>query len=169
MNKRLILAAAGILAVGAAFSACGDDDDPGDAEGLGDAYQELTAALASTTDISNADGDTKDALKDNCGALDDVVEGDAFSDFCDNLGDAVDDEDQVKFDAAKAQWSSLEAEARAAVGEEIGDVADDGDDADVDDDDDTPDADEGITDNDGEDANGDGENDDDEDDDPLTQ
>ncbi len=120
------MAVGGVLVLGAA---CDDDGDSADnAEDLAGSYEEFSAALAATTDITAAPGDTKDSLKDNCGELQDGVDSDALDDLCDTLGEAVDDGDQVKFDAAKAQFASVEPEIRAAIAAEIGDAADDGDD-----------------------------------------
>jgi hypothetical protein len=116
-----------IVAV-AALAACDDDDGASDAEAVGDAYQEFASTIAGASDISAATEVQKDRLTENCGEMDDGLDVDGLGDFCDTLQEAVDDEDQPKFDDAKAQWAGLEPRVRAQIEAEIADVAAEGDD-----------------------------------------
>jgi hypothetical protein len=116
MRNRL-LAHVCVLAIAAvaAFAACDDDDGAGDAASLGGAFQEFASTIAGAADISVATDVQKERLTDNCGELDDVLDIDGLGDFCHTLREAVEEEDQRKFDDAKRQWDGLEPRVRVEL------------------------------------------------------
>jgi hypothetical protein len=118
------IALAGVLAFAGACSDDDGDDEASEARNLAETLDNFKIALASVNDIELADDDQKEALKDDCGELQDGVDNDDLDEFCDDLGAAVDDEDQQEFAALKTQFSALEPAVRTSIQQDVGEAID---------------------------------------------
>lgn len=127
MKKRVVaivggaLMAAGLLAAGA----CGGGDDGEQARNAADAFTDFTVTLGTTGDIAQASDDRKNELKNNCTDLNDEIGNDDLGKFCDDLEEAVDDEDQAALDRLKEQFKQIEPAVRADIAEKVGDAVQD--------------------------------------------
>jgi hypothetical protein len=124
-----LVTAVTIGSMAAFFGACGDDD--GDQESAADltaTFENFKRDLLATNDIGNAPDDVKDGLKDDCGELQDGVDSDDLDEFCDDLGAAIDDEDQADFEVAKGRFATVETAFRNEIADRAQDAVGDDDD-----------------------------------------
>lgn len=133
MTTKTILGMAAIAALAASavvFGACNDDDggnaDLESASDLSATYENFKRDLEATADIEQAPDDIKNGLKDNCGDLQDGVDSDFLDDFCEDLGNAIDDENQSEYAATKTRFASdVEAQLEDEIADRLRDAGGD--------------------------------------------
>jgi hypothetical protein len=129
-KKYLSITGALLAALMLGAGACGGDDDAQDAEGTASALEEFTNDFNGAEDITQAAGDVKDSLNDNCDDLRNDVDSDELDGFCEALRDAIDDDDQQAFTELKGAFPAIEQQIRAKIAEDIQDAAADDNDED---------------------------------------
>lgn len=130
MKKRFVSIGGAVLAaLMLAAGACGDDSGD-NAQDTAGALEEFSNDFNATTDIGQTSDDVTDSLKDNCGEMNTNVDSDDLDEFCEALGEAIDDDDQAAFSNLKAAWPALEQRVRADIAADIQDAASEDDDDD---------------------------------------
>jgi hypothetical protein len=124
MKKRFLSVGGAVLAaLMLAAGACGGDDSSDNAEDTAGALEEFSNDFAATDDIVQASDDVKDSMKDNCSEMQDNVDSDDLGEFCDALGEAIDDGDQQAYSTLQAAWPALEQQVEADIAADIQDAA----------------------------------------------